>query len=371
MHKERGERRDFLPSLVARVAAMGVEVLLERGAGEGMGLSEADYASGSPRVRFGSWAEAMAQDVVLVLRFPELDQLEALRQGSTLVSMIHFPTRPRRVRRLRALGVEAVSLDSLEDDDGRRLVENMRAVAWNGLEAAFDALERTWPPFWEPGRRPVRVTVLGAGQVGRHAVAAATRYGREERSLQARERGLSGVEVTNVVRDLAGDADYMRERLVATDVLVDASQRGDPARPVIPNAWVAWLPEHAVICDLAVDPYLLEVQPPTVRGVEGIPRGDLDQWVFAPDDPAWDRTVPAEVASQHRRTTVSCYSWPGVHPRECMEQYEVQLWPLLEKLLEVGGAAGLEVDRDDARLRALRRASLRAQRLPEDGEPTS
>jgi hypothetical protein len=52
-----------------------------------------------------------------------------------------------------------------------------------------------------------------------------------------------------------------------------------------------------VIADLAVDPYLLENNPPTVRGVEGIPAGQLNKFTFQPDDPDWDNTVPASVPS--------------------------------------------------------------------------
>ena len=42
-----------------------------------------------------------------------------------------------------------------------------------------------------------------------------------------------------------------------------------------------------VICDLAVDPYLPDDDPPVIHGIEGIPQGNLDQWAFDVDDPAW------------------------------------------------------------------------------------
>lgn len=357
MHKERGERRDFLPSLVRRMTERGVEVYVESGIGSGMGLKDADYAG--PGVHVVDGLEACKQDVVLVLRAPELEELKKLERGATLVSMLHFPTRPRRIRRLTELGLEALSLDSIADDEGRRLVENMRAVAWNGLEAAFDTLEKTDPTLMDSGRPPVRVTVMGVGMVGKHAVEAATKYGRLERSKSFRQRELPGVEVTVLGRDLTSHWAYMRERLRNTDVLVDATQRSNPSQPLIPNEWLAWLPQHAVVCDLVVDPYVLEVTPPTVRSVEGIPRGDLDQYVFLPDDPGWMRTVPEQIPHAHRRATVSCYSWPGVHPRECMALYEQQLAPLLETLFRRGGVANLRAD-GDFHERALCRASLRS-----------
>ena len=141
------------------------------------------------------------------------------------------------------------------------------------------------------------------------------------------------------------------------DILVDATQRRDTSQPVVPNEWIAWLPEHAVVVDLAVDPYTLNAQPPVVRGVEGIPQGNLDQYIFSPDDPNWDKTVPPSVNSKNRRTTVTCYSWPGVHPEACMLHYAQQLEPFVEVLFEKG-YDGLSLDGEYFE-RALYRATLK------------
>lgn len=354
MHKEAGERRDFLPDLVRAVADLGGRIVVERGIGSDMGYADSDYSSVAPGVAVGTNEHVYSQDVVLTLRAPE-DRLHLMRPGAALVSMLHFPTRPKRVARLLELDLEAISLDLLTDDIGRRLVVDGRDVAWNGLEAAFDVLEREWPAFAVPARQPIGVTVLGAGAIGKDAVEAATKYGNLERAERCSH--LPGVEVVTVGRNLTSDAGYMTHRLERTDLLVDATQRHDPSVPLVPNGWLAHLPAHAVICDLVVDPYLLHESPPTVRGIEGIPQGNLDRWAFSPEDPAWD-DVPAEVGRTHRRWVVSCYSWPGVHPHTCMELYGRQLAPLLRALLQTGGASAL-TQGGEFHERALWRASLR------------
>jgi alanine dehydrogenase len=357
MRKEGGERRDFLPGTVRAIARLGCPVVVESGLGAGMSYADGDYEAGSTLVEIADARTAFAQDVVITLRSPD-DMLERLRPGATLVSMLHFPTRPGRIARLDALGLEAISLDCIEDDDGRRLVENMRAVGWNGMEAAFDALARIHPQLTDPGRAPIRVTVMGAGAVARHAVEAATKYGSPERNREYAQAGLPGVIVTVLGRNMTCLGLEVRRLLRHTDVLVDATQRSDPSKPLIPNRWLASLPEHAVICDLVVDPYQLETDPPTVRGIEGIPQGDLDQWTFLPDDPAWTQRVPSGIPNRCRRAVVSCYSWPGIHPEECMQRYERQLVPLLTTLVEREGVAGLSPDLGMID-RALLRASLR------------
>jgi alanine dehydrogenase len=358
MHKERGERRDFLPGLVGRLMAEGCPVTVESGIGSGMGRTDDDYRAVSALVEVADERSAFAQDVVVTLRAPH-DRLTWMRPGATLVSMLHFPTRPGRVARLGELGLEAISLDSLADDEGHRLVENMRAVGWNGVEAAFDVLARTCPALTDPGRGPLQVTVLGAGTVGKHAIEAATKYGSLRRAEAFADLNLPGVLVVVAGRNVTADATAMRRLFPTTDVLVDATSRSDTTRPLVPNAWLEWLPQHAVVCDLVVDPYLLDVDPQTVRSIEGIPQGDLDQWTFSPDDPAWERTALPGIRNEHRRTVVSCYSWPGVHPEACMLHYEVQLAPLLATLVD-RGIHDLRADGATPAERALRRASLRS-----------
>jgi alanine dehydrogenase len=141
-----------------------------------------------------------------------------------------------------------------------------------------------------------------------------------------------GVEVTVVDFDLTWHEDYMLGRLERTDLLIDATSRLDTAVPVIPNRWIAALPEDAVVLDLSSDPYLPDAAPPMVKGIEGVPHGDLDRYVFRIDDAAWDAQPPA-VDTTNRRLALSCYAWPGIHPRRCMEVYGSQIEPLMTLLL--------------------------------------
>jgi alanine dehydrogenase len=128
----------------------------------------------------------------------------------------------------------------------------------------------------------------------------------------------------------------MRHLLQSTDLLIDATQRQNPSQIIIPNALIALMPKNAVILDLSVDPYDFQREPNEVKGIEGIPQGDLDQFVFPPDDPAWD-IISQSLNTDHRRWVVSCYSWPGLHPRECMLCYGNQLSPLLRRFASLGG----------------------------------
>ncbi len=333
MHKEPGERRDFLPHFISSLDRDGArEIVLEEGYGSGMGVSAQEYLNASSKVRFADYHTCLSQELVAVVRCPSEEALERIPEGSILLSMLHFPTRPNRVRYLLDRGVHGVSLDGLADETGRRLVENLRSVGWNGVKVAFQELAKVYRSFEEPGRRPLRVTVLGAGAVGGHAVSASTRYGDPAVRAKMVTLGVPGVEVTVVDFDLTCIENYMLDRLERTDLLIDATQRPDATRPVIPNDWVAALPQHAVILDLSVDPYDFETDPPQVKGVEGVPEGTLDQWVFPPDDPAYER-LDQRIRTAHRRLALSCYSWPGIEPKVCMAVYGPQITPIVRVLL--------------------------------------
>ncbi len=357
MHKEPGERRDFLPSFVARLYRRGVRIALEYGYGAEMGLKEQDYLQVAPSAEFVSRRDVYQQGYVLVLRCPSDEEIRLMHSGACLISMLHYPTRPKRVAFLRSLGLEAISLDEIKDDTGRRLVENLHSVGWNGVLIAMRTLRKIYPPpgFDSPQRPPLQVTLLGGGGVGIHVVQSAIRYGDEALRKQLVAEDVPGVQVNVVDYDLTGREAFMRDLLQRTDLLVDATQRPDPSLPVIPNDWIAEMPQHAVLLDLSVDPYDCSIENASVKGIEGIPQGNLDQYVFAPDDPAYD-DLPSCVSTQNRRWAVSCYSWPGIFPKECMEVYGKQLQPLMRVLIEKDG-----IQKVDPNGRYFERALNRAQ----------
>jgi alanine dehydrogenase len=367
MHKEPGERRDFLPTFISRLEKFGAQVTLEYGYGSGMGFVEEDYLSLAPSIVFTSHEEVFTQDHVLVLRYTSDKDVSMMSPGSCLISMLHYPTRPQRVELLRSQGLEAISLDSLKDDSNRRLVENLRAVAWNGIEAAFQVLRNTYPApgLGSPQRPPIHVTLMGVGAVGGHVIQAAIRYGNDALRAHMASAGIPGVQVTAVDFDITPHENIMREILGRTDVLVDATQRPDPSKPVIPNEWVAYLPKHAVLLDLSVDPYNCETSPPYIKGIEGIPQGSLDQYIFMPDDPAYD-AIPDCVSTKNRRHTVSCYSWPGIYPRKCMEVYGRQIRPILRVLIDRGGLQNIDPQASFFE-RAIGRAMLSNWQVEENG----
>jgi len=334
MIQEAGEKRVFLPEFIEKLTDLGYEICVEEGYGSRLGFSRDIYVQGNPRVHVCSHEECYGQEMVLVLRSPKREEFELIQPKACLISMLHYPTRPFRLKVLQERSIHSISLDGIVDDKNVRLVENMKAVAWNGLEAAFDVLEKRFGNLSHPEGRLWKVLVLGSGMVGKHAVDASIKLGNTERYQENLAAGTGQAMVRIVGRSVSSDPQLMQDLFRKTDILVDATSRRDASKPVVPNTWIDWLPEHAVLVDLAVDPYTLGAKTPVVRGIEGIPKGNLDQYIYYPDDPHWADTIPDVIPTKARRTAVTCYSWPGIHPEACMRHYARQLLPMMEVLAE-------------------------------------
>jgi alanine dehydrogenase len=96
MHKEAGERRDFLPEFVRTLDAAGAaEIVLQVGYRAGLGLPTDAYLAASPVARSATMQERFAQDIVIV-RCPDDQAIRLSRLGSILVTMLHLVTRPER-----------------------------------------------------------------------------------------------------------------------------------------------------------------------------------------------------------------------------------------------------------------------------------
>ncbi|MEE9292022.1 MAG: alanine dehydrogenase, partial [Acidobacteriota bacterium] len=88
MLKEQGEKRVFLPEFIQHLTKVGLRVFIEEGYGSRSGLLLDAFRRGNEMVRMCSRDEAFAQDLVMVLRSPGLDEFRKVRRGACLLSML-------------------------------------------------------------------------------------------------------------------------------------------------------------------------------------------------------------------------------------------------------------------------------------------
>ncbi|MDF2533127.1 MAG: alanine dehydrogenase-like protein [Clostridia bacterium] len=355
MHKETNEKRDFLPDFFEKLVDYNSEIFLESGYGESLGYKEEDYLRKNPKIKFVDNTDCYSKDMVVVLRCPEIYELDKMSDGSTLVSMLHYPTRSKRVQYLKRRNIFGVSMDAIRNDLMDRIVVDYKGTAGNGMEIAFSELYKNIENH-EVTPRPLNVSIIGMGMVGLMAAKAAGKYGTRKNEELFKARGLQPVMVNMLSRNITSDRYIMKKVLTKTDILVDASNRDDATKYIVDNSLLANLPQYAVILDLSVDPYMEDIQPIQVKAIEGIPTGTLDKYVFYPRDKEYSE-IPECVSTQNRRTVVGCNAWPGINPKSCMQLYGTQLMPII-KLLTNTDTTEFSENHDNFFIRAIYRSTL-------------
>lgn len=179
-----GEARVALvPEAVARLAPLGVEVLVEQGAGAGALLTDDAFASAGARVsdRASCLAEA---DGILAVGPPGKDVLDGLRPGQLLVGLLQPLVRPELVARLAEAQVTALSLDLLPRRLSRAqsmdaLSSQANVAGYKAALVAANAFGRYFPMLVTAAgtSKPAEVLVLGAGVAGLQAMGTARRLG--------------------------------------------------------------------------------------------------------------------------------------------------------------------------------------------------
>ncbi|MEW9096814.1 MAG: alanine dehydrogenase [Clostridiaceae bacterium] len=356
MHKEENEKRDFLPDFFRRLKGENAEFYLEKGYGSKMGITEEEYLQANGNIKFVSNRECYEKDIVTVLRSPEFNEIDYMTNGSTLVSMLHYPTRPTRIQKLKGKDIFGVSMDSLRNDFLERIVVNYNGTSGNGIEMAFQELSKSMKDFYSKDRGVITVTIMGMGMVGLYAARAAGKYGNRELNNKMVELGTKGIIVKMLPRTVTGDREEIINLLKETDILVDATTRDNASDYIITNDLIAHLKPHAIILDLTADPYLLDTDPIQVKAVEGIPTGTLDKPVMYPEDEIYN-TIPRGVNNDNRRTVVGCNAWPGIKPKECMHLYGMQLFPIIQQLIRLD-RKDFSLDNDDFFNRSIYRATI-------------
>ena len=176
-----GERRVALvPDIVWRLTGAGFEVAVEAGAGEAAGYADAAYAEAGAAVTAGP---LRAAEVVVRVRPPNAEEVDALAEGTVLIGFLQPLTEPEGVERLARRGVVAFAMEAIPRISRAQSMDALSSQATvAGYKAALIAAERL-PRFFPMLMTaagtvaPARVLVLGAGVAGLQAIATANRLG--------------------------------------------------------------------------------------------------------------------------------------------------------------------------------------------------
>jgi H+-translocating NAD(P) transhydrogenase subunit alpha len=220
-----GESRVALvPDGVAKLQAAGIDVLVERGAGEGAWLADSAYADvGATIVSPAKLCESA--EVILTVTKPSLAMVDMLRAGQAVIGMLAPLTDPDLAAALAAKGVTAISLDGIPRTLSRTqpmdaLSSQANVAGYKAALVAAAAFGRFFPMLITAAgtARPAKVLVLGTGVAGLQAIGTARRLGavvsgydvRPSSRTEVESLGATFIELTSV-GNAAGAGGYARE----------------------------------------------------------------------------------------------------------------------------------------------------------------
>ncbi len=178
------------PEVVKKLAAKGLELAVESGAGTAAGYPDADYEAAGARLT--DRAGAYDSDLLLKVRRPDMDDVVAMRPGGVFVGLMESCGEDAVVaamvsKDIKVLAMERIprisraqSMDALSSQSN---IAGYRAV----IEGAA-RFGRFFPMMMTSAgsAKPARVLVLGAGVAGLQAIATARRLGADVHAYDVR-----------------------------------------------------------------------------------------------------------------------------------------------------------------------------------------
>jgi NAD(P) transhydrogenase subunit alpha len=269
----------IVPAEIPKLESLGVEVVVEEGAGLGAGFTDEDFTAAGARVVSGSGSALAGADLVVMVGPPSADRVDNFPEGSALVSFLLPAWSEDVVGRLRERRITAFSFNLVPRTSRAQAVDALSSQAglagYQAVVLAAGRSPRVLPMMMTAAGTvpPARVLVLGAGVAGLQAIATARRLGaavsaydvRPEAAEEIRSLGARAIELR--LEAAAGEGGYAAEQsdeltarqqeliagaVAGADVVVaTAAVPGRPAPRLITAAMVDSMRPGSVIVDLA------------------------------------------------------------------------------------------------------------------------
>ena len=169
-------RVGLTPESVAELVADGHEVLVEAGAGLGIGASDAEYTEAGATILPNAEGVFGAAEMVVKVKEPQAVERARLRPGQILFTYLHLAPDPEQTRELIESGAVCIAYETVTSPAGDLpLLKPMSQVAGRlAVQAGANALQK------ENGGRGVllggvpgvgsgKVLIIGGGDVGYNA----------------------------------------------------------------------------------------------------------------------------------------------------------------------------------------------------------
>ena len=283
-------RTPISPDSVKKYVALGFEVLVETGSGDGASISDAALKEAGAAIVPSADVAISDADIILTVQRPfsrtdqTADNVSKMKRGAILIGSLSAQSNPEQVKIYAEQGLTSFAMELLPRISRAQSMDVLSSQSnLAGYKAVLDAANEyhsAFPMMMTAAGTipPARILILGAGVSGLQAIATARRLGavvsaydvRPAVKEQVQSLGAIFLEVDSdnshdaetvggYAKEMTDEyksrqAEVLREALIKTDIAIcTALIPGRPAPVLIPEETVQAMRSGAVIVDLAVE----------------------------------------------------------------------------------------------------------------------
>jgi alanine dehydrogenase len=251
------------PAGVHELVRHGHRAVIERGAGAGSSITDAEYTAAGARILPTADEVWAAADLLLKVKEPIAEEYHRLRKDQTLFTYLHLAASRACTDALLGSGTTAIAYETVETANrALPLLAPMSEVAGRlapqvgAYHLMRSAGGRGVLPGGVPGTAAGRAVVIGGGVAGWNAAQIAVGMGfrvtlldRDINKLREADRIFG-----SKVRTIVSNAYELAKAVVEADLVVGAVLvPGAKAPQLVTNALVATMKPGSVLVDIAID----------------------------------------------------------------------------------------------------------------------
>ena len=258
------ERRVALtPGGAADLVHRGHEVVVEHGAGDGAGFTDAEYLAHGAQIAAGAESVFDQAEMIVKVKEPQAEERVRLRDDQVLFTYLHLAADSRQTADLVDRGVVAIAYESVVGPNGGLpLLAPMSQVAGRmSIQAGAHCLESSQGGRGVllggvPGVAPAKVVILGGGVVGRNAAQMAIGLGADVTVIDRDVLVLEDLSSRygSALHTLHSSGGALEDAVLGADLVIGAVLvRGARAPHLVTTEIVKMMRPRSAVVDVAID----------------------------------------------------------------------------------------------------------------------
>jgi len=256
-------RVGLTPASVRELVAHGHSVLVQAGAGLGIGASDEQYRAAGASLADSAADVFKSAEMIVKVKEPQKSEIAMLREGQILYTYLHLAPDPEQTAGLVASGAVCIAYETITGaNGGLPLLAPMSEVAGRmSIQAGAAHLEKSKGGMGVllggvPGVAPAHVVILGGGVVGTHALQMAVGLGARVTVLDKSVDRLRQLDLVfgNRITTLYSTTASVEESVLDADLVIGGVLIPGAAAPkLVTREMVARMKKGAVVVDVAID----------------------------------------------------------------------------------------------------------------------